>query len=409
MKYSQLFGKTLRSTSKDEISVSAKLLAKGGFTDKLAAGVYTLLPLGVRVTDKITQIVREEMNTIGGQELLMPALHPKEVWQESGRWQTLKGVMYQLFDSSKREFGLGFTHEEIVVDLVRDRIFSWRDLPFYLYQFQTKFRDEPRPRSGLLRGREFMMKDLYSLNADQKGLDDFYEKCAVAYTKIFERCGLKTFRTKASGGVFTKELTDEFQVLADGGEDEIIYCPLADFAENREITKYKAGDKCPVCGAALKKSNAIEVGNIFKFGTYYAEKMNMFYTDEKGAKKPVYLGSYGVGITRTMATVAEVHNDEKGIIWPKQVAPFGAHLIVLGSQFTVHSDQIYEKLVKSGIEVLYDDRKDATAGEKFADCDLIGIPVRLVVSEKTRDKIEWKERKSDKVEVLSLDQVIKKL
>jgi prolyl-tRNA synthetase len=318
--------------------------------------------------------------------------------------------MYQLKDSSDKDFGLGFTHEEVIVDLARGRIFSYRDLPLYLYQIQTKFRDEPRPRSGLIRGREFMMKDLYSFHADKRDLDEFYEICAKAYGKIFNRCGLKTIRTKASGGVFTKELTDEFQVLSDGGEDEIIYCPHEDFAENKEIARKKEGNKCPVCGEELQKSNAIEVGNIFKFGTVYAEKMNMYFTDEKGNKKPVYLGSYGVGITRTMAAIVEVSHDDAGIIWPGSIAPFQAQLIAISDKQEVISraEEVYQKLTKAGVEVLYDDRKDISAGEKFADCDLIGIPARLVVSEKTGQKIEWKERRKKESLVLDLAQVLKR-
>jgi len=409
MLYSKLFGKTIREAPKGEASVNAKLLIKGGFVQKLGAGIYTLLPLGLRVVEKISQIVREEMNAIGGQELLMPALHPKEVWEESGRWQALHGSMYQLKDSSKKDFALGFTHEEVIVDLARNRISSYRDLPLYLYQIQTKFRDEPRPRSGLIRGREFMMKDLYSFHADESDLDKFYEICAKAYFKIFERCGLKTVRTKASGGEFTTQFTDEFQVSAEGGEDEIIFCPKYDFAENKEIAKTKEGDKCSVCSERLKKSNAIEVGNIFKFGTMYAEKMKMYYADEKGGKKPVYLGSYGVGMTRTMAAVVEVSNDKNGIIWPKSIAPFQAHLISITDQVSSikkNADEVYEKLLKSGIEVLYDDR-DESAGEKFADCDLIGIPVRLVVSDKTgKGKVEWKERDKEKTEILRTEQVV---
>ena len=411
MKYSQSFGKTLREAPKDEVSASTQLLTKAGFVQKLAAGIYTILPLGLLVLEKISAIVRSEMDAIGGQELLMPALHPKEIWQESGRWEKLEGAMYRLSDSSKKEFCLGFTHEEVACDLARSRIFSWRDLPQYPYQIQTKFRDEPRPRGGLLRTREFIMKDLYSFSSDQKSLDEFYEKCATAYSKIFERCGLKTLRTKASGGVFTKELTDEFQVLAKDGEDEIIYCDKCDFSQNREIAKGKAGDKCPNCGAVLKKSNAIEVGNIFKFGTFYADKMRMSYTDKAGKKQPVYLGSYGIGITRTMGVVAEVCRDEKGIIWPKSIAPFGAHLLVISDKQKVKSfaDDVYEKLQKAGVEVLYDDREDVSAGEKFTDCDLIGISVRLVISDKTGDKIEWKDRSSERTTLLSISEIIKKL
>jgi prolyl-tRNA synthetase len=433
MRYSNLFGKTLREVPKGEASVNAKLLIKGGFIQKLGAGIYTLLPLGLRVVDKISQIVREEMNTIGGQELLMPALHPREVWEESGRWQTLHGSMYQLKDSSDRDFALGFTHEEVTVDLARGRISSYRNLPLYLYQIQTKFRDEPRPRSGLIRGREFIMKDLYSFHRDQKDLDEFYETCAASYTKIFKRCGLETVRTKTGGGVFTRELTDEFQVISGGGEDLIFYCPSfaassaeaaakaekasedkpgCHFSENKEIAKIKEGDRCPVCGGKIKKARAIEVGNIFKFGTMYAEKMNMYYTDEKGNEKPVYLGSYGVGITRTMAAIVEVYYGDKGIVWPKAVAPFQCHLLVISDKRQVISraNEVYNELERAGIEVLFDDRIDVSPGEKFADCDLIGIPVRLVVSKKTgREKIERKERDKENSEILDLHEVTKNL
>lgn len=421
MRYSQLFGKTIREAPKDETSANAVLLTRGGFIQKLAAGIYTLLPLGLRVVEKISNIVREEMDAIGGQEILMPSLHPREVWEESGRWETLRGAMYQLRDSSKKDFGLGFTHEEIIVDLARNYVQSFRDLPAYPYQIQEKFRDEPRPRSGLIRGRSFIMKDLYSLNADQKGLDEFYEECAKAYTKIFRRCGLETVRTKASGGVFTKELTDEFQVLSDAGEDEIIYCPSFakaskgepgyHFSENKEITSKKEGDKCPVCGEKLKKAKAIEVGNIFKFGTLYAEKMNLYYTDKNGARKPVYLGSYGVGITRTVAACVEAFHDDKGIIWPRSVAPYQAQLLAVGSQQSAVSqaNEIYEKLQKAGVDVLYDDR-DESAGVKFADADLIGIPVRLVVSDKTpQGKVEWKERQKKDTKIVAIEAVLKLL
>lgn len=411
MRYSQLFGKTIREAPKGETSANAVLLTRGGFIQKLGAGIYTLLPLGLRVVEKINQIVREEMNAISGQEILMPSLHPKEVWQESGRWESLRGAMYQLRDSSKKDFGLGFTHEEVIVDLAKNYIHSFRDLPMYPYQIQTKFRDEPRPRSGLIRGREFIMKDLYSFNADQKGLDEFYEDCAEAYTKIFNRCGLETVRTKASGGVFTKELTDEFQVLSQAGEDEIIYCPGGDFAENKEITKVKEGKMCDLGHGPLKRAKAIEVGNIFKFGTLYAEKMNLYYTDKNGQRLPVYLGSYGVGITRTMAALVEVYHDKRGIIWPKSVAPYQAHLLVISEEGRVkrEAEDVYRKFQKAGIEVIFDDR-DESAGVKFADADLIGIPVRLVVSDKTpKGKVEYKERTKEKTEVLSFEEIGKRL
>lgn len=396
MKESQLFGKTLREAPKDEQSANASLLIKGGFIQKYFAGVYELLPLGQIVAKKISQIVREEMNAVGGQEVFLTTLQPKEIWDESGRWEKLKGAMYQLKDSSGKDIGLGFTHEEPMVDLVRTRANSYKDLPIYLYQIQTKFRDEPRPRSGLLRGREFLMKDLYSFSSSKEELNKFYEIAAVAYKKVFDRLGLETVYTEAAGGVFTKENTHEFQVLSEAGEDTIYICDKCDFAVNKEIAKVDDGDKCPNCSGKIAEKLAIEVGNIFRFGTAYAENMGMNFTAEDGTKKPIYLGSYGIGITRSLATIVEVHHDDQGIIWPESVAPFQIHLISIGAN--PEADKLYEKLTKEGKEVLYDDR-EVSAGIKLADADLIGIPERWVVSEKTlkEDSVEVKKRNEDKV------------
>lgn len=396
MRQSQLFGKTLREAPKDEQSANASLLIKGGLVQKYFAGVYELLPLGQIVAKKISQIVREEMNAIGGQEVVLTTLQPKEIWDESGRWEKLKGAMYQMKDSSGKDVGLGFTHEEAMVDLVRTRANSYKDLPIYLYQIQTKFRDEPRPRSGLIRGREFLMKDLYSFSTSKEELDKFYETSASAYKKVFDRLGLTTVYTEAAGGVFTNENTHEFQVLSEAGEDTIFVCTKRDFAENKEIAQVKEGDKCPKCSGKIKEEKAIEVGNIFRFGTVYAEKMNMHFTDEDGKKKPVYLGSYGIGITRCLATIVEVSHDERGIIWPETVAPFQIHLISIGAN--EQAEKLYNKLVGEGKEVLFDDR-EVSAGIKLADADLIGIPERWVVSEKTlkENSVEIKKRNEDKL------------
>ncbi|MCX6817153.1 MAG: hypothetical protein NTZ93_04785, partial [Candidatus Beckwithbacteria bacterium] len=279
---------------------------------------------------KINQIIREEMNAVNGQEMLMPLLHPKELWNETGRWEKADEIMYKLKDKREREYVLSFTHEEIVMDLLRKNIVSYKDLPVAVYHFSTKFRNEARARSGILRGREFMMKDLYSAHTDEKDLMDYYEKVKKAYGKIFTRLGFMIKVTEAAGGVFTDKNTHEFQVLSEGGEDTIYYCDSCDWSQNQEIFKGKEGGKCPDCKKGkIIKARAIEVGNIFPLGTWYAQKMGMFYTDKKGEKKPVWFGSYGIGPTRVMGALVEVNHDDKGMIWPKAVAPYQAHLINL--------------------------------------------------------------------------------
>ncbi len=404
MRYSKLFGKTVRDFPKEEVSINAKLLIKAGFIDKLMAGSFTLLPLGFKVKEKIEQIIREEMDAIGADEMLMPLLHPKEIWNETGRWESAKAVMYQ-FKKGNKEYALSFTHEEIVLDILRKKVFGYKDLPIKVYHFSTKFRDEPRAKSGILRGREFLMKDLYSAHVSAEDLDKYYWEVAKAYIKVFKRLGFEVKIVEASGGVFTDSHTHEFQALCDQGEDTIYYCTKCDLAQNKEIATVKAGSKCPKCKGIIKESRAIEVGNIFKFGAVYSQKMGVYYTDKDGGRKLVHFGSYGIGVTRLIGTLVELFHDDKGIIWPKSAAPYKVHLIGIQNQ---KADDIYQKLQSEEIEVLFDDR-DVSAGEKFADADLIGIPVRLVVSAKTKDKIEWKERAGVKTELLSLQEVLKKL
>lgn len=407
MRQSGLFPKTRKEAPKGAESINHKLLVRGGFVDQLMAGSWTLLPLGLRVITKINQIIREEMNAVGGQEMLMPLLHPKEVWNETGRWDKANDIMYKLTDSRKKEFVLSFTHEEIVMDLLRKNIKSYQDLPVAVYHFSTKFRNEPRARSGILRGREFMMKDLYSAHVSESDMMSYYEKVKEAYSKIFDRLGFNFKIVEASGGVFTDRHTHEFQVLNANGEDTFFYCDKCDYALNKEIFEGKVGDKCPKCkkGTIKEETGAVEVGNIFPLGTWYAERMRVYYTDEKGLKKPIWFASYGIGPTRVMGTLVEVSHDDKGIIWYPQVAPFDVHLVELPGG---KGKEIYENLKKEGVDVLWDDR-DVQAGEKFGDADLIGIPVRLVVSEKSGEKIEWKERKSDKTELLGFDEVVNRL
>ncbi|MDO8341008.1 MAG: aminoacyl--tRNA ligase-related protein [Candidatus Woesebacteria bacterium] len=403
MKQSILFPKTRKEAPKDAESVNHKLLVRAGFIDQLMAGSWTLLPLGWKVVSKINNIIREEINAIGGQEMLMPLLHPKEIWNETGRWDKADEVMYKLADKRKKEFVLSFTHEEIVMDLIRKNVTSYKDLPISIYHFSTKFRNELRAKSGILRGREFMMKDLYSAHTSEVDLMEYYEKVKKAYSKIFRRLGFNSetgyiFKvTKASGGVFTDKYTHEFQVLSEAGEDTIYWKDDQDEAINEEILEGNKDD--------YKVAKSIEVGNIFPLGTWYAERMKTYFTDEDGKKKPLWFGSYGIGSTRVMGTWVEVSHDEKGIIWNKEISPFDVHLIELTGG---KAKEIYEKLIKAGVDVLWDDR-NCPAGEKFADSDLIGIPVRFVVSEKTKGKIEFKMRNSKDIEMLSLDEVINKL
>ena len=395
MRYSQLFPKTLREAPKEAVAANHRLLVRGGFIDQLMAGSWTLLPLGWRVISKINQIIREEMNAIGGQEMLMPLLHPKEIWNQTGRWESADEVMYKLKDTRERDFVLSFTHEEIVMDLVKKHVRSYKDLPLNVYHFSTKFRNELRPQGGILRGREFLMKDAYSLHTSEEDLMVWYERYKQAYLKIFERIGLDVFVTEASGGVFTDKHTHEFQVEAEFGEDTIYIKPGIREGFNKEVFEGNEKD--------FEVKKAIEVGNIFPLGPTYSEKMGANFIDRDGSKKPIWFGSYGIGPTRVLGTIVEVGHDDRGIIWPESVAPFDVYLVDLKN-----GEEVHNKLVGAGVEVLWDDR-EVSAGEKLADADLIGIPVRLVVSERTGDKIEWKERSEEKTELLTLDEIIKRL
>lgn len=409
MLYSNLFGKTVKSYPKDEVSTNAKLLLKAGYVDKLMSGSYSLLTLGRLVEKKIENIIREEMNGIGAQEVLMPLLHPKSIWNETGRWDSAKDVMYQ-FEKDGKEFALSFTHEEVVMDLIRKHASSYRDLPIKIYHFSTKFRDEPRAKSGILRGREFLMKDLYSAHLTQEDMMLYYDQVSDAYLKIFERMELKTKVVEAGGGVFTDAVTHEFQVLSEEGEDSIFYCDNCDFAQNRELFKGKEGGACPNCKKGkVKSAKSIEVGNIFPLGTKYAEKMKVFFADQKGDKKPLWLASYGIGVTRCIGALVEIYHDDKGILWPESVAPYKLHLVGLNlddKEVKKNAESLYQKLKKQKVEVLFDDRETVSAGEKLADADLIGIPHRLIVSKKTGQKVEYKKRDSNDSKVLSPEEVL---
>lgn len=407
MRYSQLFPKTIKEDPKDEASVNARYLLRGGFIDKLMAGSFTLLPLGRLVERKIEQIVREEMNATGAQEILMPLLHPKEIWNETGRWESAAEVMYKL-KKEEKEYALSFTHEEILMDLIRKHVSSYKDLPVMLYHFSTKFRDELRAKSGLLRGREFLMKDLYSAHATEDGMWEYYWKVADAYQRAYDRMGVKAILTEAAGGVFTNAHTHEFQIESEVGEDTIYMADGWKMAKNEEVMTDEDRN-----APGLRTITSIEAGNIFPFGPdKYAEKMGGFYTDTDGSRKPVWFASYGIGITRMMGILVEVFHDDRGIIWPESVAPYQVHLIGIMNQesgIKEKAEALYKKLLDGGVEVLFDDREDVGAGQKFGDADLIGIPVRLVVSQKTGEQVEWKKRSEEKTELISVEEVIKRL
>jgi prolyl-tRNA synthetase len=415
MRQSRLFFKTQKEFPKDEVAVNAQFLIRANFVQKLMAGVYSFLPLGWRVREKVIKIIREEMNAIGSAEVLMPALHPRSVWDVTGRWKLLgdeRKIMYQFKDHSGREVGLGTTHEEIIAEIAKPIINSYADLPLSVYQIQTKFRDEPRAKSGILRGREFTMKDLYSFHADQASLDGFYETVQKAYEKVFKRCGLKAFTTEASGGDFSK-YSHEYMVEAEAGEDKILLCRLCGWAQNLEIAEQKSETPCPHCKSGiLEKVKSIEVGNIFKLGTRYSEPVGLLFKDKEGVSKPVIMASYGIGVERVVGTVVEVHHDEKGIIWPEEVAPFQIHLLSIGEgtpELQKFADGIYNQLIDEGVEVLFDDRRGVSAGEKFFDADLVGIPWRAVVSEKTmvQDRVEIKKRSEKNTELVKIQELVK--
>lgn len=414
MLQSQLFTKTKKEAPKDEISKNAQLLERAGFIYKEMAGVYSYLPLGFRVLKKVENIIREEMNAIGGQEVFLTTLQDPEIWKKSLRWEDrsdgLPWFKTKLINGG--ELGIANTHEEALANILHHFVSSYKGLPLYVYQIQNKFRNELRAKSGLMRAREFLMKDLYSFTSTQEELDKFYELAAEAYLKIFDRVGLKdiTFRTFASGGVFSK-FSDEFQTLSSAGEDTIFVYQKKKIAINKEVYTDEIIKELGLNKKDLVEEKSIEVGNIFKLGTKYSEAEGLYFKNEKGNKLPVIMGSYGIGLGRLLATIAEIYNDKNGLVWPKSIAPFAVHLLRLSDEKSVfnESEKIYSSLLAESIEVLYDDRLDVSAGEKFSDADLIGIPIRLVVSEKSLEKggVEVKNRNSDKISIVAIRELAK--
>lgn len=411
MLYSTLVGKTKKQAPKDETSLNAQLLIKGGFVQKEMAGVYVFLPLGYRVLQKIIHIIREEMNAIGGQELLMSGLQNPETWKTTGRWDDEAiDVWFKTKFKNGTEVGLAITHEDPLTALMTKYVQSYKDLPFYVYQFQTKFRNETRARSGLLRTREFIMKDLYSFNRSIEEQEEFYKRAQEAYMNVFTRVGIgdKTYLTFASGGAFSK-YSHEFQTECEsGGEDTVYLHREKRFAVNREVYTDEVLKDLGLKREEMEEIRAVEVGNIFKLGTRFSDPLGLVFTDEAGQKKPVIMGSYGIGPARVMATIVELFSDSKGIVWPESVAPYKVHLIGLNmdeEEIRSKAFALYNKLSVQGIEVLFDDRTDASAGEKFTDADLIGIPHRVVISKKTGNEVEVKKRTEESTEVVSVEKV----
>jgi prolyl-tRNA synthetase len=419
MLQSKLFSKTIKpaspsqggNKSSDVESISHDLLTRAGFIDQLMAGVYSFLPLGFRVLKNIENVIRENMENAGGQEILMPVLQPKENWLKTGRWNNLD-ILFKVKGGGDKEYAMGPTHEEVVSPLAKKNILSYKDLPISVFQIQTKFRDELRAKSGILRTREFSMKDMYSFHATQEDLDKFYDKMIKVYFNIFKELGIrnKTFLTLASGGSFSK-YSHEFQMVTDAGEDLIYICQKCKTAINKEIKE--ENPVCPNCSSDnFQEKKAVEVGNIFKLGTKYSLPFDLKFKDSDASEKPVIMGCYGIGISRAMGAVVKANYDEKGIIWPKNIAPFLVHLIELKSDKKIvktTAQKIYQDLQKQGVQVLYDDRADKSAGEKFAEADLIGIPCRVVVSEKTLAKksVEVKERNKSVAKLVKIKQLSK--
>ncbi len=408
MRQSQLFTKTRREAPSDEVAKNAQLLIRAGFVHKEVAGVYSLLPLGLRVVGRINTIIREEMNAIGGQEVFLSTLQNPDIWKKTDRWTgDADEIWFKTQLKGGGELGLGFTHEEALTNIMRDHISSYKDLPKYAYQIQTKFRNEARAKSGVLRGREFLMKDLYSFCKTQEEQDAFYERAKEAYLKVFARAGLgdRTYVTFASGGVFSK-YSHEFQTLCDTGEDTVFVDEKKKIAVNKEVLNDEVLADLNIARNDLVEKNAVEVGNIFSLGTRFSDGLSLTFKDEQGAMRPVIMGSYGIGPTRLMGVIAEVYGDDKGLCWPKEVAPFDAHLVALegkdGEGVRAYAEKILTELKENSLEVLYDDRA-VSAGEKFADSDLIGIPVRVVISEKhlKDNTLEIKKRGDAEAQVIS--------
>ncbi len=412
MRVSELFTKTRKQAPADETSKNAQLLIRAGFVYKAMAGVYAYTPLGLRVLENIKQIVREEMNAVSGQELIMTNLQPQDIWEATTRWSDdVVDVWFKTKLKDETEIGLAWSHEEPIMEMMKQFIESYKDLPTSVYQFQTKLRNELRAKSGIMRGREFVMKDMYSLHATAEDLDAYYNKVIEAYKRIYDRLGIgsDTYVTFASGGAFTK-FSHEFQTICDAGEDILYLHREKNIAVNEEVLD-DAVHELGIGKHELEKVKSAEVGNIFNFGTEKSEQMGVYVTGKDGKEQPIYLASYGIGITRVMGVIVEKFADERGMVWPENVAPAKVYLVRIGDDPAVvkEADNLYKTLQDKGIEALYDDR-DARPGEKFADADLLGMPHRIVVSERMhqKGKFEYQARTSTESQELDRDGLLAK-
>ena len=408
MRLSKNFTRTIKQAPADEVARNAQLLIRAGYVHKTMAGVYSFLPLGLRVVENIKQIVREEMNKISSQELVMSTLQSKELWQETGRWSDeLVDVWFKSHLQDGTEVGFGWTHEEPIVDLLRNYLKSYKDLPISVYQFQNKLRNELRAKSGIMRGREFVMKDMYSVHASKEDLGKYYNAAIEAYKRCYDRFGIgdETYVTFASGGAFTK-FSHEFQTICDAGEDYIYLHRGKNIAVNEEVLD-DAVKELGIDRSELERVKTAEVGNIFNFGTQKSEEMRLVFTDAEGVEQYAYMGSYGIGITRVMGVIVEKFADDKGLVWPENIAPAKVYLVQIGSQSRATADELYQKLQSAGIETIYDDR-DERPGVKFADAELLGIPYRVTVSDRLLDDGKWEvsTRQTGEQRLLTADELL---
>jgi prolyl-tRNA synthetase len=385
MRRSQLFTKTSRTVPADEMAKNAQLLTRAGFIHKEMAGVYAYMPLGLRVLENIKKIIREEMNAVGGQEVMMTTLQPKDIWEKTGRWDDAKvDNWFKTKLVNGTELGVGLTHEEPIVDAISNYVNSYKDLPFSVYQIQNKFRNELRAKSGLLRGREFLMKDMYSFSRDQQQHEQEYDKIISAYYKVYERLGLGniTYRTYADGGIFTNRFSDEWQTISDAGEDKIYVNESKKIAINEEILTDENLQKLGLDRNDLVLKKGVEVGNTFHLESKYTDALDLYYTDENGERQSIIMGCYGIGVSRLMGVIAEIFSDDRGLVWPENIAPAKIYLVCIGGEAAIkQADELYKEFSSKGIEVLYDDR-EIQPGQKFADSELMGIPYRVTVSDR---------------------------
>jgi prolyl-tRNA synthetase len=385
MRVSQLFTKTIKNAPADEVAKNAQLLIRAGFIHKEMAGVYAYLPLGLRVLENIKRVVREEMNAIGGQEVAMTTLQPRDIWEKTDRWDDKKvDNWFKTKLANGTELGVGLTHEEPIVDAVSGYLNSYKDMPFYVYQIQNKFRNELRAKSGLLRGREFLMKDMYSFSATQEVHETAYEEVIEAYHRVYSRLGLGdiTYRTYADGGIFTPRFSDEFQTLSEVGEDKIFVDETKKIAINEEIMTDENMTKLGLNREDLVEKKGVEVGNTFHLESKYTDALDVYYTDENGQQQSIIMGCYGIGVSRLVGVIAEHFSDDKGLVWPENIAPFKVYLVRIGGEKAIeHADELYKELTAKGVEVMYDDRNERP-GAKFADAELMGIPYRVTVSDR---------------------------